>query len=231
MAVVVVPVAEGLAALAAAAIAALSTRIALETADVAPRTKERDCAETPEETECKQCKLGDGYLGQADQPRYIRETNFVNYRYQLYIANLHAAPERFFLTKFKDATNPELSVRLEGIKELFLKHEDTLTTTEWFYKGVWFDGFWRRYCTVVEAKGNYDWMFPPPPKERLFFAHKALDDWAATYARQMNALSSAMPRANLEWHFMQERSQLAAIRYARIPPSTAKYSQPPWTIS
>jgi hypothetical protein len=230
MAVVVVPVAEGLAALVAAAITALSARIALENTEVAPRTKERDCAETPEDTECKQCKLGDGYLGQANQPRYMRQTNFVNYRYQLYVANLHAAPERFFLTKFKDATNPELSVRFEEIKEFFLKHKDTLTTTEWLYNGIWFDGFWRRYCTVVEAKGNYDWMFPDPPRTRPFFAQIELNNWAASHAKQLESLSSAMPRARLEWHFMQERSQMEAVRSAFIPPPSAKYSPPPWTI-
>jgi hypothetical protein len=140
---------------------------------------------------------------------------------------LYAAPERFSLTTFKDATNPELSVRLEEIKEFFLKHKDTLTTTEWFYNGIWFDGFWRRYCTVVEAKGNYDFMFPKPPKERIFFAQKALDDWATSYAKQMKSLFPALPRASLEWHFMQERSQLAAIRFAFIPPSIAKYSPRP----
>jgi hypothetical protein len=222
MAVVIVPVAEGIAALAAGAIAALSAHILLEAVDIAPQVKERDCADTPEETECAQCKLGSGFLGQAAQPRYIAETNFVNYRYQLYIANLYADPERFFLTKFTDRTNPELNLTWESIKDFFREHGNTLTTTEWLYNGVWFDGFWRRYCTVVEAKGNYASLFPEPPKVGPDFAEFELKRWATSYKRQKIALIPAMPRAQLEWHFMQPSPWLKArkvgIQPARFTP-------------
>ncbi|MET0934483.1 MAG: Tox-REase-5 domain-containing protein, partial [Luteibacter sp.] len=160
MAAVVIPAAEGLAALAAATVSALGIRELVETTQATPRTKERDCADTPLESECRQCKLGDGHLGQAFEPRFINKKNLINYRYQLYIANLYAAPERFAFTRYRDAANEEVNITWERIKDFFGKGERPLTATEWSYNGIWFDGFWRRYCTVVEAKGNYDWMFP-----------------------------------------------------------------------
>ena len=141
MAVVVIPVAEGIAALAAATLSALAARELAKATQVKPNVKERDCADTPEETECKQCKLGSGRLDQAREPRFITEKNLINYRYQLYIANLFAAPERFVFTRFRDAENKEVSVRWERVKDLFIKSNDSLTTTEWFYNGISFYGF------------------------------------------------------------------------------------------
>jgi hypothetical protein len=103
-----------------------------------------------------------------------------------------------------------------------------LTTTEWLYNGIWFDGFWRRYCTVVEAKGNYERMFPDQPREAPFFAEITVDRWLTSYLRQQAALSSAAPRARLEWHFMQEKPWLAALD-AKIPPEVARFTPLPST--
>ena len=212
MAVVVVPVAEGIAALAAATLSALAARELARATQVKPNVKERHCAETPEETECKQCKLGSGRLDQAREPRFITEKNLINYRYQLYIANLFAAPERFVLTRFRDAENKEVSVRWERVKDLFRRSNGSLTTTEWFYNGIWFDGFWRRFCTVVEAKGNYDWMFPESPKRGPDFARFVVDEWAQSYEKQRAVVSVGHPCSRLEWHFMQEQAWLQARR-------------------
>lgn len=210
MGAVVIPAAEGLAELGAAIVAAVGARELLEGVDTKVRTKERDCADTPDATECKQCKLGDGLLGQAREPRFINAKNLINYRYQLYIANLYAGPERFVFTRYRDAANEEVNVTWERIKEFFKAGDGPMTTTEWLYNGIWFDGFWRRYCTVVEAKGNYEWMFPEPPKKAPAFSRFTLVDWSKSYARQRAAIASAQPRARLEWHFMQELCWLQA---------------------
>lgn len=223
MGAVVLPVATGLAELGAAIVGATGASALLE--DVVPkvRGKERDCADTPEESECKQCKLGTGLLGQAREPRFINAKNLVNYRYQLYIANLHAAPERFVFTRYHDTSNEELSITWERIKEFFNAGGGPMTTTEWLYNGIWFDGFWRRYCTVVEAKGNYEWMFPANSKKTPWFADMTLAEWRRSYARQSAAVASASPRARLEWHFMQERPWLKALQI-RIPAYVARHT-------
>jgi hypothetical protein len=120
MAVVVIPASEGLAALAAAVVAALGACELVEAEGATPRAKERDCADTPDDTECKQCRLGTGMLGQASQPRFINANNLINYRYQLYIANLYAAPERFVFTRFRDETNEEVNMVWERLNRVAL---------------------------------------------------------------------------------------------------------------
>jgi hypothetical protein len=85
-------------------------------------------------------------------------------------------------------------------------------------------GFWRRYCTVVEAKGNYDWMFPEAPKPPLFFADATLRDWRDSCEAQLLAISTAQPRARIEWHFLQERSWLKALNDAGIAANIAKHT-------
>ena len=226
MAVVVIPASEGLAALAAAVVAALGARELVEAEGATPRAKERDCADTPDDTECKQCRLGTGMLGQASQPRFINANNLINYRYQLYIANLYAAPERFVFTRFRDETNEEVNMVWERLKASLGADDGPLTTTEWLYNGIWFDGFWRRYCTVVEAKGNYAWMFPEAPRKEPFFAKNTLEDWIESYRAQEAALASAKPRAKIEWHFMQEGPWLKAVESA-LPVYAAKFTPPP----
>lgn len=226
MGAVVIPAAEGLAELGAAIVAAVGARELLEGVDADVRTKERDCADTPDATECKQCKLGDGLLGQAREPRFINAKNLINYRYQLYIANLYAGPERFVFTRYRDAANEEVNVTWERIKDFFKAGDGPMTTTEWLYNGIWFDGFWRRYCTVVEAKGNYEWMFPDKPRSEPFFAKKTLDSWVESYRQQDAALMRAKPRARLEWHFMQMKSWERAVE-VDIPAYVAKHTPMP----
>lgn len=222
MATVVLPAWEGLAGLAAAAVSALGIRGLLEDVDTTPRSKERDCADTPDDTVCKQCHLGNGLLGQARQPRYINAKTLVNYRYQLYIANLYAAPERFTFTTFGDAANEEVNVTWERIKEFFTRIEKPLTTTEWLYKGTWFDGFWRRYCTVVEAKGRYAHFFNGDnPDDDYVWGAAEVRKWSAVQKAQLALIAVAMPRGRLEWHFMEELPYLRALN-AGMPTNVTK---------
>ncbi len=45
--------------------------------------------------DCDQCLLVNGRIRPPPTPRYIAKSNRINYDYQLYVANLHAGPERF----------------------------------------------------------------------------------------------------------------------------------------
>lgn len=227
MAVVAVPVAEGLGALIARGLAALGiAALAHEATKAAPKARTRDCADTADESQCNQCQLQEGRIGQASQPRYVVKKTRINYDYQLYIANLHAGPERFFFVKYGDNANQEVNLTWELTKDLFVT-ADTYTTLEWNYMGVWFDGFWRSLCTVVEAKGNYDPMLKGGSGGAAKpWARKVLSQWKIDLGRQLTAIAPAAPQGKLEWHFMQLLSYESAIR-AGLPTTIARHTAMP----
>lgn len=139
-------------------------------------------ADVADETQCNQCKLKDGQLLPSIPRRGITRNNFINWSYQLQIANMHAGPEVFtFCDKGTGAPlgNFGFSVvgrAIKGLRGTPQPGPEQLNVTEWFYEGVWFDGFWRSKGTVVDAKGRFarhiddsglpktgfpaNWMFP-----------------------------------------------------------------------
>lgn len=226
---VAVPVVEGIEVLVVRTLAALGIGAAAHEANKAiPGTQDRtrDCAEAGNEAQCNQCRLQEGRVGQAAQPRYVTRRNRINYDYQLYIANLHAAPERFFYVRRGDNANEEVNLGWEWTKDMFGSGGE-YTTVEWNYMGVWFDGFWRPLCTVVEAKANYEKMFGGDPTEDVFWAGKMLRDWVRSdLPRQMAAIEIAKPQGKLEWHFMQKLPYLRAMA-AGLPSAIAHLTPMP----
>lgn len=224
---VAVPVVEGIEVLVVRTLAALGIGAAAHEATKAiPGTQDRtrDCAEAGNEAQCNQCRLQEGRVGQAAQPRYVTRRNRINYDYQLYIANLHAAPERFFYVRRGDNANEEVNLGWEWTKDMFGSGGE-YTTVEWNYMGVWFDGFWRPLCTVVEAKANYEKMFGADPGEDAPWATQMTQGWVGgDYLKQQRAVAIAEPQGKLEWHFMQrvpfERAKAAGLplAVARLTP-------------
>lgn len=227
---VAVPVVEGIEVLVVRTLAALGIGAAAHEATKAiPGTQDRtrDCAEAGNEAQCNQCRLQEGRVGQAAQPRYVTRRNRINYDYQLYIANLHAVPERFFYVRRGDNANEEVNLGWEWTKDMFGSGGE-YTTVEWNYMGVWFDGFWRPLCTVVEAKANYEKMFgmdgdsPDRP-----WADSILQQWKGKdLKRQLAAVVSAEPQGKLEWHFMQLLPYHRALE-AGLPATIARYTPMP----
>ncbi|WP_269792432.1 Tox-REase-5 domain-containing protein [Stenotrophomonas sp. Iso1] len=180
---------------------------------VIPRdvAKEGDCSNTKDETQCNQCKLDQGALAPAVPRRAVRRQNKVNGDYQLQIANMNAGPERFtYCDKNTGLPVTDFDTSLAGRAWLAIKGEpqpnaEQLNLTEWLYGGVYFDGFWRAQCTVVDAKGRYaQFLSPDDGLPNLGFPKRFVFPGMIEEAgRQITVISTAMPQAKLQWHFMQ----------------------------
>ncbi len=223
-----IPIRWGLGKLAERAAAAAAAAAAAETARQAVKdrpatqTRDADCSETPEASECNQCKLADGILSQPPTPRYITRTNRINYDYQLQIANMHAGPERFGYVRRGDPTNAIVNIDLSVVKDFFGKGGEYVTL-EWLFAGIAFDGFWRSRCTVVEAKANFGHFFDEDGEFRKPFAGAVIGQWRKTYVNQSTAIEAARPQGKLEWHFMDSSAYRAGVE-SGIPASAAKYT-------
>lgn len=186
--------------------------------------KEGDCSTTKDDTQCNQCKLQTGVLLPSKPRRAIRAQTKINYDYQLYIANLKAGPEHFSYCD-KDTglpvTNFDLSIAgraWSALKGEAQPNPEQLNITEWLYSGVWFDGFWRGDCTVVDAKGRYaQFLSPDDGTPNRGFPYLFLfPSMIAEATRQIGAISAALPQAKLQWHFMQVEVHNWAV--PNIPP-------------
>ncbi|KWV16742.1 Tox-REase-5 domain-containing protein [Xanthomonas translucens] len=174
------------------------------------QTKEGDYAGEKDETQCNQCKLHTGVLLPAKPRRAIRKQNKINWDYQLYIANMNASPERFVYCD-KDTGQPlgdfdfSLAARaINAVKGVPQPNPEQLNLTEWLYSGVWFDGFWRDKCTVVDAKGQYkQFLDEDNEPNKGFPAIKMFPEMIQESASQNSAINDARPQASLEWHFLQ----------------------------
>lgn len=188
--------------------------------DAMDKTKTSECATAPSELDCQRCKLQEGVIGQPKEPRYITAKNVMNYDYQLYIANLYAAPEKFFYVKRGDASNEQHHLGFLWLKEL-VKLGDKgggYTTLEWLYNGVNFDGFWRSRCTVVEAKGHFAHFF----EKDVPWLIRVTQDWKDQLISQQLALMPAQPQAKLQWYFNEEVTYRAAV-LGGIPANVARH--------
>lgn len=193
------------------------------------RTREADCSEASDDTACNQCELEEGFIAPSRPKRDIHATNFINFEYQLYVANLHANPERFGYTVGYDGTllsGFDMSIAakigrfLRGEEQLGL---EDLNTLEWRMGDVEFDGFWREKCTVVEAKGNYMGFFDDNGDPRWSFVERMTrKDWGNQMLRQREVVDKAAPRGKLEWHFMQRGVYLIAVEI--LDPSVCRYT-------
>lgn len=175
------------------------------------QVKEGDCTNQSSSTECNRCKLDEGALVPAVPRRAVRRENKVNWDYQLQIANMNAGPERFsYCDKNTGVPITAFDTSLAGRAWSAIKGEpqpnaEQLNLTEWLYGGVYFDGFWRAQCTVVDAKGRYAQFLSdddglPKPGFPVDFIFPGMTEEAA---RQVAAISTAMSQAKLQWHFMQ----------------------------
>jgi hypothetical protein len=177
--------------------------------DAMDKTRTDDCASAENALDCQRCKLRDGTISQPKEPRYITSGNLTNYDYQLYIANLHAAPERFFYVKRGDGANEQQHLGFLWLRELAKLGDKGggYTTLEWQYNGVNFDGFWRSRCTVVEAKGHFAHFF----EKKVPWRRSVTRDWEQQMTRQQEAIAIAKPQARLEWYFNEQDTYEAAI--------------------
>ncbi|WMJ68914.1 Tox-REase-5 domain-containing protein [Stenotrophomonas sp. 24(2023)] len=174
-------------------------------------TRTGDCSSQGDATDCNACALGKGALVPAAPRRAVRRQNKLNWDYQLQIANMHAGPEHFSYCD-KDTGLPitDFDTSLAGraisaIKGAAQPNAEQLNLIEWLYGGVYFDGFWRSQCTVVDAKGRYAQFLSrddgtPAPG---FAAEIVFPGLILEANRQISAISTALPQAKLQWHFMQ----------------------------
>jgi hypothetical protein len=211
--------AERAAAAAAAAAAADAAKdVVKDKPDI--RAREAECADAHDASDCNECRLGDGRVGQPPTPRYITRRTRINYDYQLQIANMYAGPERFGYVKRGDSADEIVNMDLESFKSLFGRGGD-FTTLEWLFAGIAFDGFWRSRCTVLEAKGNFGSFFNQDGSLSKPFAHAITLEWFQSYARQAAAVRFTEPQGKLEWHFMDAVASMAGLR-AGIPASVIR---------
>ncbi|OBU48967.1 hypothetical protein A9K76_12755 [Stenotrophomonas maltophilia] len=210
--------AERAAAAAAAAAAATAANDAVkDKPDV--RSREADCSDVPDHSECNQCLLGNGRVGQPPTPRYITLSTRINYDYQLQIANMFAGPERFGYVRRGDSADQIVSIGVEAVKSFFGRGGE-FTTLEWLYAGISFDGFWRSRCTVVEAKANFERFFDQEGDHAKPFTSMVVGGWIAGFMKQQSAILPAEPQGRLEWHFMDAVALEAALE-AGIPSTHA----------
>ncbi|QEO25553.1 Tox-REase-5 domain-containing protein [Xanthomonas translucens] len=221
---VAIPIRWGLKELAERAAAAIAAAAAANAAKDAikpdVKAREADCSQTPDATQCNQCKLINGRVGQPPTPRYITSRNRINYDYQLQIANMFAGPERFGYVEWGDNTDTIVNIELNAIKEFF-GGGGKYVTLEWLFGRKSFDGFWRSRCTVVEAKANFSSFFDDDGDEAKPFTGAVVNSWVTTYFDQEKAIAPTKPQGKLEWHFMDGVACKAAIG-AGIPVSVAR---------
>lgn len=195
--------------------------------------KEGDCSTTKDDTQCNQCKLQTGVLLPSKPRRAIRAQTKINYDYQLYIANLKAGPEHFSYCD-KDTglpvTNFDLSIAgraWSALKGEAQPNPEQLNITEWLYNGVWFDGFWRSECTVVDAKGRYAQFLDEDGRAKSGFpANSIFPEIEREASRHVLAVAGARPQAKIEWHFM-ERSTYAFVKDSLSPEITTHFTPLP----
>ncbi|MBN6152792.1 hypothetical protein JR065_20895 [Xanthomonas sp. AmX2] len=170
------------------------------------QAEETDCSQTSNQNQCNQCKLARG--GIAPTNYTIKLNQYANFDYQLQIANMGAAPERFSYT-YGGSTMDRARLRLLGGK-------NQITLSEWNYLGVGFDGFWRGQCMVVEAKAEYGHFFTEDAEPRWpFVRKKIITGWVDQKNRQRRKVLEAGAPAKLQWHFKYENCYLAAARAFR----------------
>ncbi|HEL4110069.1 TPA: hypothetical protein UM343_000151 [Stenotrophomonas maltophilia] len=175
------------------------------------QAKEGDCTNESSSTECNQCKLDQGVLVPAVPRRAVRKENKVNWDYQLQIANMNAGPEQFgYCDKNTGLPVTSFDTSIAGRAWAALKggpqpNAEQLNLTEWLYGGVYFDGFWRSQCTVVDAKGRYSqFLSKDDGRPKLGFPSRFIfPGMIADAFRQVAVISTASPQGKLQWHFMQ----------------------------
>lgn len=188
------------------------------------QAKEGDCTNQSSSTECNQCKLDQGVLVPAVPRRAVRRENKVNWDYQLQIANMNAGPKRFsYCDKNTGLPITDFDTSLAGRAWSALKGEsqpdaEQLNLLEWLYGGVYFDGFWRAQCTVVDAKGRYaQFLSRDDGAPKLGFPSRFVFPGMIEEAgRQIAVINTASPQGKLQWHFME----IEVYRWASssIPP-------------
>lgn len=172
---------------------------------------QQDCADTTTDTDCNKCKLMEGYVGKPSRRREVTRQNRDSYDYQIYIANLHAAPERFGYTEIGEPDNRIVDPGFSGFFNLITGVAAEYTVLEWIYNGVEFDGFWRSMCTVVEAKGQYGQFFDNRGVQLGWVKNTEIaKDWVLQKDRQKNAIQHTKPQGKLEWHFKDRNAWRAA---------------------
>lgn len=193
-------------------------------AEPTAKAREVDCSQMPDETACNECLLKEGFIGPPLTPRYVTQSNLINYEYQLYIANLRSAPLSFgFMVA--DMADPDR--RLFSVDTLFdyLERDGfSRTVQEWHFNVCEFDGFWLKDCTVVEAKGRYEHFFDERGLPRYeFVEHGVLRPWGLQMNRQRSAIGVAGRQAKLLWCFMQPRTMAAAIAAEYVDPMLCRH--------
>ncbi|HEL4110950.1 TPA: hypothetical protein UM343_001075 [Stenotrophomonas maltophilia] len=200
-------------------------------AEPTAKAREVDCSQMPDETACNECLLKEGFIGPPLTPRYVTQSNLINYEYQLYIANLRSAPLRF---GFMVADKADPDRRLFSVDTLFdyLERDGfSRTVQEWHFNACEFDGFWLKDCTVVEAKGRYEHFLDSDNGPKYHFVEKGIfSPWNAQMTRQKAAISIAGHQAQLSWFFMQVRTMAAATRFAGLDPLICKYEPYPGEV-
>ncbi len=170
------------------------------------KAKEADCSQTSNQNECNQCKLAQGMMVPANYS--IPHKQYEDFDYQLRIANMKAAPERYDYT-YGGATIDRTRLKLLGGK-------NEITVTEWMHadpKPIRFDGFWRSLCTAVEAKGNYAQFFDKKGRPHAWLkSPNVSDSWVIQASKQNARITLLGSPAKLEWHFMQAICYQAAKR-------------------
>lgn len=188
------------------------------------KAREVDCSQMPDETACNECLLKEGFIGPPLTPRYVTQSNLINYEYQLYIANLRSAPLRF---GFMVADKADPDRRLFSVDTLFDYLERggfSRTAQEWHFNACEFDGFWLKDCTVVEAKGRYDQFLDEHGDVKYGFVRQSVfGPWREQMDRQRAAIGIAGASAKLLWCFMQPRVMSAAITMDFVDPLLCRY--------
>lgn len=184
------------------------------------RAREADCSEVSDDADCDQCLLINGRIGPPPTPRYIAKSNRINYDYQLYVANLHAGPERFGYVRAGDNSNSIVNIELSMLKDFF-GTGGKYTTLEWMFGGVAFDGFWRSRCTVVEAKGRFGHFFDENGDGKKRFMDDIPVQWVQSFTKQRSVVQVTDPDGRLEWHFMDVNAYQAG-KNAGIPEEVAR---------
>ncbi|KAB7763254.1 Tox-REase-5 domain-containing protein [Xanthomonas maliensis] len=178
-------------------------------------THETDCSQTSNQNQCNRCKLGQGVMVPANYTIGLRQ--YANFDYQLQIANLAAAPERFGYT-FGGSALDRARLRLLGGK-------NEITLSEWNYQGVGFDGFWRGQCTAVEAKAEYAQFFTDDAEPRWpFVQKKIIGGWVEQKNRQRRLVTQAGAPSRLQWHFKYRSCFIAAVRAFRADAALCRYT-------
>ncbi|MGX8285224.1 Tox-REase-5 domain-containing protein [Xanthomonas oryzae] len=177
--------------------------------------READCSQTSNQNQCNSCKLAQGVMVAANYTINLKQ--YDNFDYQLQIANMSAAPERFGYT-YGGSTLDRTRLRVLGGK-------NQITISEWNYSGVGFDGFWRSSCTAVEAKAEYQQFFTEDAQPRWPFVRlKIVKGWVDQKNRQHSKVLAAGSPAKLEWHFKYRTCYLAAIRAFLADSTICRYT-------